>query len=161
MRRFGFGRLPRVCGWLAAGCASAAAPAIAATAVAEASRAALSVSVSASASASTMLAATGPVERSGRVSVWVDLDLPALAHVPRAEREALRLKILAQQDQVMGRLRQLGAQEQARIQQVRNALAVRLDGTQLDAARAIPGVRSVRIVRDIQRIPPVSGAGSR
>ena len=108
-----------------------------------------------------MPAATGPVERSGRVSVWVDLDLPALARVPRAEREAVRLKILAQQDQVMGRLRQLGAQEQARIQQVRNALAVRLDGTQLDAARAIPGVRSVRIVRDIQRTPPVSGAGSR
>ena len=159
MRRFGFGRLPRVCGWLAAGCASAAAPAIAATAVAEASRAALSVS--ASASALTMPVATRTVERSGRVSVWVDLDLPALARVPRAEREAVRLKILAQQDQVMGRLRQLGAQEQARIQQVRNALAVRLDGTQLDAARAIPGVRSVRIVRDIQRIPPVSGAGSR
>ena len=108
-----------------------------------------------------MPAATRPVERSGRVSVWVDLDLPALANVPRAEREALRSRILAQQDQVMGRLRQLGAQEQARIQQVRNALAVRLDGTRLDAARAIPGVRSVRIVRDIQRIPPVSGTGSR
>ena len=157
MQRFGFGRLPWVCGWLAAGCASAVAPATAATAVPEASRAALSVS----ASASTMPAATRPVERSGRVSVWVDLDLPALANVPRAEREALRSRILAQQDRVMGRLRQLGAQEQARIQQVRNALAVRLDGTQLDAARAIPGVRSVRIVRDIQRTPPVSGAGPR
>lgn len=161
MRRFGFARLPWVCGWLAAGCVSAAVQAIAATAVPEALRAARSVSVSASDSASTMPAPARPVERSGRVSVWVDLDLPALANVPRAEREALRLKILAQQDQVMDRLRQLGAQEQARIQQVRNALAVRLDGTQLDAARAIPGVRSVRIVRDIQRTPPVSGSGPR
>jgi hypothetical protein len=108
-----------------------------------------------------MPALTRPAERSGQVSVWVDLDLSALAHVPRAEREAWRLKILAQQDQVMGRLHELGAQEQARIQQVRNALAVRLDRTQLDAARAIPGVRSVRIVRNIERKPPVSGAGSR
>ena len=86
----------------------------------------------------------------GRVSVWVDLDLPELASVAaakRAEREALRLRIGAQQDAVMNRLRALDAQEQARVQLVRNAIAVRLPAAQIDAARQIPGVRAVRIVR--------------
>jgi hypothetical protein len=94
----------------------------------------------------------------GTVSVWVDLDLPALAEVPPAERAALRPQILAQQAQVMLGLQALGAQELARVQQVRNAVAVRLDAAQIDAARALPGVRSVRVVRDIKRRPPVEKA---
>ncbi len=98
----------------------------------------------------------GPPDSTGWVSVWVDLDLPELASVPReqrAEREALQGQIKAQQDEVMDRLRALGAQEQARVQQVRNALAVRLPGAQLEAARRIPGVRALRIVRHIDRDP--------
>ena len=94
------------------------------------------------------------------VSVWVVLEWPELASLPRehtAERDALRRKILAQQDEVMGRLRELGAVEQARVQQVRNALAVRLPRAQLDAARQIPGVRSVSRVRDLERGPLVHG----
>jgi hypothetical protein len=101
-----------------------------------------------------------PADRAGWVSVWVDLDLPELASVPRqqpAERQALRSKIQAQQQEVMLRLRDLGAIEQARIQQVRNALAVRLPSAQLDAARRIPGVRAVRKVRHIDRGPLVQG----
>ncbi|HEY8710899.1 MAG TPA: hypothetical protein VIM34_23215, partial [Burkholderiaceae bacterium] len=101
-----------------------------------------------------------PADAAGRVSVWVDLDLPELASVPReqrAEREALRRHIQAQQDTVMGRLRELGAIEHARVQQVRNALAVRLPAAQLAAARRIPGVRAVRIVRNIDRDPLVQG----
>ena len=101
-----------------------------------------------------------PADADGRVSVWVDLELPELASVPRgrrAEREALRSQIQAQQDAVMGRLRELGATEQARVQQVRNALAVRLPVAQLDAARRIPSVRAVRIVRNIDRDPLVQG----
>ena len=97
-------------------------------------------------------------ERAGRVSVWVDLDLPALAEAPRArgaERAALRARIAAQQTAVMRQLRALGAQEQARIQQVRNALAVRIERSRLDAARAIPGVRAVRAVRNVDRPPPL------
>jgi hypothetical protein len=96
-----------------------------------------------------------PVAPVGRVSVWVDLDLPPLAEVPLAERAALRSRILAQQAQVMRGLQALGVQELARVQQVRNAVSVRLDATQIDAARALPGVRSVRLVRDIERRPPV------
>jgi len=99
-----------------------------------------------------------PGERSGPVSVWIDLDLPELASLPRgerAERDVMRSKISAQQDQVMARLRELGALEQARVQQLRNALAVRLAPAQFDAARRIPGVRAVRVVRHIERAPPV------
>jgi hypothetical protein len=97
-----------------------------------------------------------PVERAGTVSVWVDLDLPALAEVPLAERQALRANVLAQQAQVMRDLQALGAQELARVQQVRNAVAVRIDAAQIAAAKALPGVRLVRIVRDIERQPPAS-----
>jgi hypothetical protein len=92
----------------------------------------------------------GPFDAAGRISVWVDLDLPALASVAaakRGEREALRLRIGAQQDAVMDRLRALDAQEQARVQLVRNAIAVRLLPAQIEAARQIPGVRAVRVVR--------------
>lgn len=94
--------------------------------------------------------------RAGTLAVWVDLNLPALAEVPPAERDVLRSNILAQQAQVMRGLQALGAQELARVQQVRNAVAVRLDAAQIDAARALPGVRSARVVRDIERQPPVS-----
>jgi hypothetical protein len=107
------------------------------------------------ASASSVSAGKPPAVLSGTVSVWVDLDLPALAEVSASERAALRPHILAQQAQVMLGLQALGAQELARVQQVRNAVAVRLDASQMAAARALPGVRSVRIVRDIERRPPV------
>ncbi len=94
------------------------------------------------------------VGHANMLSIWVDLDLPALSEVPLADRAALRSSILAQQAQVMLALHALGAQELARVQQVRNAVAVRLDATQIDAARALPGVRLVRLVRNIERRPP-------
>jgi len=58
----------------------------------------------------------------------------------------------------MGRLRELGAVEPTRVQQVRNALAVRLPLAQLPAARALPGVRSVAAVRHVERGPPIAPA---
>ena len=107
-----------------------------------------------------LLAGQAAPDASGRVSVWVDLDLPELATTPRdqpAEREALRLRIHTQQQAVMDRLLELGAVEQGRVQLVRNALAVRLPGAQMAAARAIPGVRAVRPVRHVERGPLVRG----
>lgn len=92
------------------------------------------------------------------VEVWIDLSVPELASLPpgqAAEREALRLRIAAQQDQVMDALRALGAVEIGRVQQLRNALAVRLPASQLAAARALAGVRGVRVVRDVERRPPL------
>jgi hypothetical protein len=91
--------------------------------------------------------------------VWIELDLPALASLPRqntAERQALRLRIVQQQDTVMAQLRRLGAQERGRVQLLRNALAVRLPRDQLDEARRLPGVHGVRPVRDVRRPPPSS-----
>ena len=95
--------------------------------------------------------------RDDTVEVWVDLSEPELASLPRDaldQRVALRQRIEQQQDDVMQHLRLLGAVEQARVQQVRNALAVRLPSGALAQARAIPGVRAVRIVRHRNQITP-------
>ena len=91
-----------------------------------------------------------------QVRAWVVLALPELASLPReatAERAALQQRIQTQQDQVMAALRALGAVELGRVQQLRNALAVRLPRAQLAAARRVPGVRSVQPVRDVERGP--------
>lgn len=56
----------------------------------------------------------------------------------------MRSNMLVQQAQVMRGLHALSAQVLARVQQVRNAVAVRLDAVQMDAARPLPGVRAVR-----------------
>lgn len=151
----------RVLAWLAAGlsAAMAATPAAAAPA-ASAGAADVSTAAPPHAPAPVRRATRTPADAAGRVAVWVDLDLPELASVPRgrrAERDALRLQIDAQQDAVMARLRALGATEQARVRWVRNALAVRLPAAQFDAARRIPGVRGVRPVRNIDRDPLVQG----
>jgi hypothetical protein len=93
------------------------------------------------------------------VDVWVDLDLPALATLPRGsalERKALRARIMQQQDAVMAQLLGLGGHELGRVQQLRNTLAVRLPSSQLDAARRLPDVHRVRPVRDVERLPPSS-----
>ena len=87
---------------------------------------------------------------SADLDVWVDLSLPALASLGRGqttERGALRAKILNQQAAVMSRLAALGAVETGRVQQLRNALAVRLPASALAEARRIPGVRQVRPVQ--------------
>lgn len=91
-----------------------------------------------------------------QVRAWVVLTLPELASLPReavAERAALQPRIQAQQEQVMAALRALGAVELGRVQQLRNALAVRLPRAQLAAARRVPGVRSVQPVSDVERGP--------
>lgn len=81
------------------------------------------------------------------VEAWVHLTLPALATVPVDERDTARERLRQQQDAVMAELRALGAVEQARVQVVRNALAVRLPRSAVDAARRIAGVRTVTPVR--------------
>lgn len=95
------------------------------------------------------------------IDVWIVLDLPELASLPReagAERQMLQQRIQAQQEQVMSALRTLGAQELGRVQVLRNALAVRLPRSQVDVARSLPGVRSVSVVRDVPRgpLPPAA-----
>ena len=85
------------------------------------------------------------------IDIWVDLSLPALATLPREDREGrsvLRQRIAQQQDAVMAQLCALGGSELARVQQLRNAVAVRLPKAVLDEARRIPGVQRLRVVRD-------------
>lgn len=81
------------------------------------------------------------------VEVWVVLSEPALNSLPRdanKERNALRLRIQRQQDDVMAQLAALGAVEEARVQHTRNALAVRLSPAAIDRASKIAGVISIR-----------------
>lgn len=95
--------------------------------------------------------------REGEVEVWVDLSVPALSSLPRANREqrsVLRARIERQQNEVMRQLAALGAREEARVLEVRNALAVRIPASALQEARALAGVLRVREVTHIKREPP-------
>jgi hypothetical protein len=74
--------------------------------------------------------------------------------VPRAERAAHFLRVVEQQNEVMARLAPLGAIETARVQHLRNAIAIRISADMLERARAIDGVKAVRIVRHLQRSKP-------
>src|SRR5688572_10557473 len=105
------------------------------------------------ASATALHAATPDAPRAAssahaaNVEVWVQLTLPELASVPAADRDAARRRIAHQQDTVMAALRDLGAVEQARVQLVRNALAVTLPRAALKQARGIAGVRAITPIR--------------
>lgn len=89
------------------------------------------------------------------VEVWVVLSEPALATLPRdanEQRKALRQRIVRQQDDVTAQLAALGAVEIARVQQARNAIAVRLPSTAIESAKKIRGVTAVHRVSHRNRI---------
>ena len=89
------------------------------------------------------------------IEVWLVLSEPALATLPRdatEERSALRARIVAEQNHVMEQARALGGVETGRIQQVENALAIRLPTSALDAVKQIDGVTGVRQVSDRNRL---------
>ncbi len=93
----------------------------------------------------------------GRVEVWVDLTLPALAAAPMASAPSCkdrRHALGAQQAAVAEQLRALGATELARVQLVRNAIAVELPASAVDAVRKLPGVLRVRPVTHRHGIDP-------
>lgn len=89
------------------------------------------------------------------VEVWVVLSEPALATLPRdanEQRSALRERLVRQQDDVMAQLAALGAVELARVQRVRNAIAVRIPPAAIDGAKKISGVTAVHAVSHRNRI---------
>jgi hypothetical protein len=109
---------------------------------------------------------------SGSVDVWVTLDdapvaaaaaqlaiaasttertlsVKTLREAPQATREALathRKSVLSHQDALQSRLSTLGARELGRVHMAHNAIAVRVDASQLKAIAALPGVAKVRRV---------------
>jgi hypothetical protein len=89
------------------------------------------------------------------IEVWVVLSEPALASLPRDaanERKELRRRIERQQDDIMAQLAALGAVESARVQGVRNAIAVRLPPTAIESAKKIKGVTGVHAISHRNRI---------
>jgi hypothetical protein len=90
------------------------------------------------------------------VEVWVVLSEPALASLPRDaaanERDELLRRIRRQQDDIMTQLAALGAVESARVQRVRNAIAVRLPPVAIESAKKIPGVIGVHAISHRNRI---------
>jgi hypothetical protein len=90
------------------------------------------------------------------VEVWVVLSEPALASLPRDaptnERAELQRRIKRQQDDIMAQLAALGAVESARVQRVRNAIAVRLPPAAIESAKKIQGVISVHAISHRNRI---------
>jgi hypothetical protein len=98
----------------------------------------------------------GPA-RPDRVEIWLDLSEPELASLRQADpaaRTAQRQRIVAEQDRVAAALQALGGVERGRVQLLRNSIAAELPREQVDAARRIPGVRAVRLVRHVDRQPP-------
>ena len=95
----------------------------------------------------------------GKVEMWIDLSAPPLSTIAGDDHEArahLRRRIEEQQNEVMRRLAALGAEERARVLEVRNAIAVLLPSSALAEARAIPGVKKVRVVKHRKRTPRCS-----
>ena len=90
------------------------------------------------------------------VEVWVVLSEPALASLPRDaaanERAELQRRIERQQDDIIKQLAALGAVESARVQRVRNAIAVRIPPAAIDSAKKIQGVISVHPISHRNRI---------
>ena len=97
--------------------------------------------------------AAAPVEW---LELWVDLDEPVAAGARDAAAARQRLeRVMAQQERVARELGALGAVELARVHHARNAIAVRLPSTQVEAARRIPGVLRVRPVRTLHPPEPM------
>jgi hypothetical protein len=103
-----------------------------------------------------LLAAQVVLGSAQMVEVWVVLSEPALASLPHDapanERAELRRRIERQQDDIMTQLAALGAVESARVQRVRNAIAVRLPSAAIDSAKKIKGVLSVHAISHRNRI---------
>jgi hypothetical protein len=90
------------------------------------------------------------------LEVWLDLSEPELAASSRhtaCAREAHRERIVAEQNRVAAALKALGGTERGRVQLLRNSIAADLPRDQIDAARRIPGVRALRLVRHVDRQP--------
>jgi subtilisin family serine protease len=87
---------------------------------------------------------------SGRVQVVVQLQEAPLALAAGAQRQALVSRLARQQNAFAGAAAAFGAVELARLSRALNAVIVEVDAAQLGKVAALPGVKSVRLVRDYE-----------
>lgn len=96
---------------------------------------------------------SAPPAGPAQVQVWVELAGPPIGRRPGpdAPRPAT---VDAHQDELMARMRALGAVELGRVRIVRNAIAVEIAADRVDALRALQGVRRVSPVHHVGRPAP-------
>lgn len=98
------------------------------------------------------LNATG-VRAGQTIDVWLELDERAAGPQASTPETGTRIALVrAQQAGIAARLPALGAVELARVEQVGNAMAVRVDAERIAELKALPGVKRVRPVRTLH--PP-------
>lgn len=92
--------------------------------------------------------------------MWVDLTMPsvAAAHAASPGGRTALAQVDQQQSVLTRQLVELGAVEVGRVRIVRNAIAIEVDASQLNRIRALPGVRSVSLVRhsEVHVQPPAT-----
>lgn len=100
--------------------------------------------------------------KEGPVEVWVSLSEPGLAaaqtarkastdaRMSQAEQRNVVTAVAQRQSDLMGRMASVGAQELARVTVAHNAIAVRVEASQLEALAALSGVAKVRPVQNYQ-----------
>jgi subtilisin family serine protease len=115
------------------------------------------------------------LRRTGEIEVWVSLLDPSVgeANGPNAKRRGA-LSAAAQrnyarqlgsaQDALVAQVVRMGGREIARVRKAHNAVAVRIDASRLGEISSLPGVRSVRPVRnykmDLATTVPYIGAAA-
>jgi subtilisin family serine protease len=99
----------------------------------------------------------------GEVRVWVKLLDPPLAaanaengkkrvrRLDAVQQRAYLQRLRQRQDALMTQIRTLGGREITRVSKAHNAIAINIDGSKLGALAALPGIVTIRPVRDYQR----------
>jgi minor extracellular serine protease Vpr len=112
----------------------------------------------------------------GEIEVWVSLVDPSLGEangrnakrsgslLTRAQQNEHSRALTSKQDVLSEQVQRLGGREIARVRKAHNAVAVRIDASQLGAISALPGVVAVRPVRnyrvDLSSTVPYIGAAA-
>jgi subtilisin family serine protease len=96
----------------------------------------------------------------GAIDLWINLADPSLgrangrnakrrgALLSRAQQGEYSRGLTSKQDALIEQVQRLGGREIARVRKAHNAVAVRIDASQIDAISALPGVLAVRPIRD-------------
>jgi minor extracellular serine protease Vpr len=100
-------------------------------------------------------------QRVGEIEVWISLTDPSLGEasgpnakrgsgLSAAEQNSYSRQLTSRQDALVAQVTGMGGREIARVRKAHNAVAVRIDASHLPEVALLPGVRSVRPVRNYQ-----------